>query len=253
MKLKSKLRFLKPITKIIGLVCIAVSCFIFQGCETDDIVKNSELPYLSLPQGFDLSNASTNDMNTLSKALGRLNVYKENGLYHIKQTSGEQVNISEDLFNFIKSLYDHTNKISKSHNLSYSVPRLKSGDPEDGGGSSSSDCMAYALSYAGGGTYGSVGCYLLSQYGSLAVPLSSFSDACHHFFPNGSTASIGDFSGGSMNNVIIIYMTGEGVAHAVNGTWYDQSSGTVIFHDEQSGGNGDGYLNVNDIINIYRP
>lgn len=227
---------------------IVASTIIFQGCQEDDIVTSNELSYLSLPQGIDLSNASVNDMNVLSKALGRLDVSKKKGLYHIKQTSGAQVNISEDLFNFIKGLYDHTNKIFQSYSLSYSLPRLKSGNPEEG---TSSDCMAHAISYAGGGTYGTVGCYLLSQYNGLSVPLSSFSDACQHFFPNGSTASIGEFSNGSMNNAIIIYMTGPNTAHAVNGTYYDQSNGTVWFHDPQSGENG--VLNANDITNIYRP
>jgi hypothetical protein len=206
---------------------------------------------LSLDQKIDLSNASEKDMNILSEALGRLDVFKKDGFYQIKQASGAEVNISEALFDFIKSGFDHTNETFKSHSLSYSLPRLKSGDTEGEGDSTSSDCMVHAISYAGGGTYGTVGCYLLSQYNGLSVPLSSFSDACLHFFPNGSTASIGEFSNGSMNNAIIIFMTGPNTAHAVNGISYDQSTGTVWFHDPQSGG--DGVLNANDITNIYRP
>lgn len=41
MKLKSKLSFSKSIATIIGLICIAVSCFIFQGCEKDDFLDEN--------------------------------------------------------------------------------------------------------------------------------------------------------------------------------------------------------------------
>jgi hypothetical protein len=249
MNFKNELGSWKTLTIIMSFAVIITGTFIFQGCQKDDIIPNDELPYLSLGPGIDLSKISEKDMNILMEAHKRLDVYKKDGFYHIKQTSGAQVNISEDLFYFIKSLYNHTNDTFKSHNLSYSVPRLKSGDPEDGGGSSSSDCMAHALSYAGGGTYGSVGSYLISQYGGLSVPLSSFYDACHHFFPSGNTVSISSFSSGSMNNAIIIFMTGQGTAHAVNGLTYDQANGTIWYRDN----NGYGTLWVNEIINIYRP
>ena len=252
--LNQKLEVMKPLKKsklfISFMLMLFTSSIIgFWSCEDDSIFENQYPEFLKL-DSYNLSEISKKDMSILNGALGRLDVYKKNGFYHVKQTSGAQVNISEDLFNFIKSLYDNTNDIkSQSCKLSYSVPRLKSEDPE-GTDSSSSDCMARAISYAGGGTYGSVGSYLISQYGS-GVPLSDFNEVCHHFFPSGETVSISDIPDGGMNDEIIIFMTGDSTAHAVNGIWYSEGSGTIIFHDEQSGQ--DGSLDVNDVVSIYRP
>lgn len=173
----------------------------FWGCEKDNIFENQYPEFLVL-DSYELSEMSEKDMNTIGQALQRLDIYKKDGLYHIKQTSGAQVNISDDLFNFIKRLFDNTNDIKlRSSKLSYSIPRLKSGVPE-GGDSTSSDCMAHAISYAGGGSYGAVGVWLIAQYGGLGVPLSEFYNACHHFLPNGDTVSIGAIPDGEMNKEI---------------------------------------------------
>jgi len=250
MNFKSKLKVSKSFTTTICLVSIAILSIVFQGCEKEEyVMPNNDLSFLSIHSNIDLRDLSEKDMNTLSKAIGRLDIYKKNGSYHIKQTLGAQVNISEDLFDFINSLYNHTNKIFKSRNASYSISRLKSGNLE-GDPPGPSDCMVHSLSYGGAASYGSVGSYILSQYGSLAVPASGFYSVCQYFYPDGDTIGINAIPNGYMNNAIVTFTVGQDSAHAVNGTYYDSNNGYIMYWDEQNGTSG--VLDTSDVYSIYQ-
>ena len=85
----------------------------FCGCKKDDLSSASNSDYLELST-YELTLMSENDMNIIGLAIQRLDISSKDGLYCIKQTSGRQVNISDELFNFIKSGYDHTNATLRS-------------------------------------------------------------------------------------------------------------------------------------------
>jgi hypothetical protein len=142
MDLKSKSEFS---IFVIGLATILGS-LIFQGCQEDDITTDNGLPYLSVDSKIDLPNLSEQDMYTLQQALGRIEIYRNGGFYKIKQTSGAQINISEELFDFLKNSVAHTNEIFKRDALKLPVPRLKSGQetdlPQD---EKRTDCLARAI------------------------------------------------------------------------------------------------------------
>src|SRR5690554_1118825 len=99
-----------------------------------------------------MSKMSVKDMETYGQALQRLNIDKKNGLYRIKQTTGAQVNISEDLFKYITKGFKRTNEIFAPKTFNNLIPRLKSGNTE-GDNSQPSDstyCVAHALAGMGG-------------------------------------------------------------------------------------------------------
>ena len=89
----------------------------FWGCEKESLLDSQYEEYLDL-ETYEMSKMTAKDMETISQALQRLNISKKNGLYEIKQTSGIQINVSEDLFEYITKSFAHTNKIvsPKSYN-----------------------------------------------------------------------------------------------------------------------------------------
>lgn len=48
-----------------------------------------------------MSKMSEKDMEAIGQAIQRLDITKKNGLYQIRQSSGRQVSMSEDLFEYV--------------------------------------------------------------------------------------------------------------------------------------------------------
>ena len=94
----------------------------FWGCEKDDLFNTPNSEYLEL-SAYELDLMLEKDMSIIGLAIQRLDISSKDGLYCIKQTSGRQVNISDELFNFIKSGYDYTNAIFGPKSLDSSIPR----------------------------------------------------------------------------------------------------------------------------------
>jgi hypothetical protein len=98
-----------------GLTPSSLSGYIQRGAYKSSMIAkkgDDSTEYLSLST-YKLSKMSKKDVKTLFRATGRLNIYTNDGLYHIKQTSGAQVNISEQLYQFIKQGFEYTNKTYK--------------------------------------------------------------------------------------------------------------------------------------------
>ncbi|MGV8090433.1 MAG: hypothetical protein AB2L24_01025 [Mangrovibacterium sp.] len=235
------------------LMLFSFSIIGFWGCEKESLFENYYSEYLEL-DSYEFSNMSEKDMNTIGLALQRLDIDKNTGMYNIKQTSGAQVNISEELFDYIKRGFAHTNKIFKSNSLNSSIPRLKSGDTE-GDNTQPSDstyCVAHALAGMGGVSFDDAKAYIDSIYGSGGIPSNVIDSVVYHFYPNATDS----LYGGNMNNAFIYFSTSDSTGHAVNGMFYDSESGVIMYHDYQNQNNGSpnvGYIMVDSLINVYYP
>ncbi|MDR2424888.1 MAG: hypothetical protein LBD59_09230 [Prevotellaceae bacterium] len=95
---------------IVMVMCVIFSGIFMQSCSRYDYVDDifeKDLSFLSINRSdFDYNNLSANEMNIVQSAFKRLNIIFENGHYRIKQQSGKQINISEDLFAFFKKALD---------------------------------------------------------------------------------------------------------------------------------------------------
>lgn len=94
------------ITSTVVLYIVGVS-----GCGPDNFTSTTtDSEYLAL-DSYEMSKMSEDDFKTIGEAIQRLDISEKNYIYHIKQTSGAQVNISEELFKHIKGGFEHTNTI----------------------------------------------------------------------------------------------------------------------------------------------
>lgn len=221
----------------------------FWGCEKESIFESQYTEYLDL-ETFEMSKMTAKDMETISQALQRLNVNKKNGLYEIKQTSGLQINISEDLFEYITKSFAYTNSVVSPKSFNNLIPRLKSGSTE-GEPQDSTHCASYALAAMGGYNYNDVAAYSDSLYGTGGVPADSMDSFFYNYYPNGSSVNPDSLSGGFMGNNMLYFNTSDSTGHAVNGTYYDANSGNIMYSDPQTGGSG--IININDVNGIYIP
>lgn len=201
----------------------------FLGCEQENLFPKSYSEYLDL-DSYELSEMSANDLKTIGLALQRLDITFENGLYQIKQFSGAQVNISEELYEYVIKGFDFTNKVARPKSVKGSGPRLKSGyaDPPD-----TTYCVAYAIAGMGDFDFSKVYNYIDSIWGSQGVPASEVNSAVLYFYPN-STPYTGPTEGGMMNGAFMWYPTSDSTGHAVNGVYYDANTGYIMYSDDQN-------------------
>lgn len=224
----------------------------FWGCEKESLFEDQYAEYLDL-ETYEMSQMSVKDMQTIGQALQRLNIYKKKGLYQIKQTSGTQVNISEDLFNYITKGFEHTNVAYNPKSFNSFIPRLKSDNieginiqPQD-----STHCASYALAAMGSVSYATASAYSDSIYGDGGVPADSMYSFFSNFYPNGSSVNPDSLSGGFMGSNMLYFQTSDSTGHALNGIFYDSNSGNIMYSDPQTGGSG--IININDVQGIFKP
>jgi hypothetical protein len=241
--------------KFFNTICVTVmmviaSCFMI-GCSQDMFEDDTNISdmseYLSV-SSTNLLNLSEADAATVQLAFKRIDIRFENGLYGTKFSSGSQINMSGELFSIFKDAINNSNKAIKEASLKPKIPRLKNGNES----STSNDCVAYAIQSVlyGFGTsmsLSSINTWLVDQYGTQGVPLSSFSAAVSHFL-NGSPVTISNnYSIPSGKKVIIVLRTGPSSGHAV--TLLSVSGGNVLYSDPQNGGGG--YAPISDIVSAF--
>jgi hypothetical protein len=147
MKLKSKLRFPKSLVIIASLAIISINCLVFQGCQEEYIIPNNDLPYLELSSSIE--NMSSADYEILNQAKERLAEYisSDKGKFDLKIKSGNQVNISDELFEYFQFSINNANNKLKDSNYriegdrvlrkrNTGILRLKSGVVEGDNGQS---------------------------------------------------------------------------------------------------------------------
>jgi hypothetical protein len=176
---------------------------------------------------------SKKDLKKLNKALERVDIYKKNGLYHIKQASGAQVNISEQLYKYLKAGVANTNKYINPKALNYSPPHLISmSEGSEGGEQYRTDCAAVAVAHAGNVSLRDAEKYESNHY-PKGVPSDSMSQFIHHFYKH--AYKTGNPGASEDHSTILTFSTSSTTAHAVNGTGFDQKDLEIKYHDYQTG------------------
>jgi hypothetical protein len=186
------------------------------------------------------SNLSNADLNIISQAFSRLDINQKNGLIQIKQTSGSQVNISENLFVFIKNQLDNS---SKYREIKPNVPRLK----QDGESTipNLNNCVAYSVSrimaqFGVTTSVSTIDTYYQSQYGTNGIPSGSLATAAQTYLNGYTTTSIPP----SGSKAIVVLKIG----HAIN---FFSASGNFIwgkdFQNPTSSGAGDCFITLSEV------
>lgn len=228
-------------------IIIVASCFV-TGCQKgEDIFTVDSNEYLSLPDGFDFLNLSDKEYQVAQKALERMALFSENGKFKTRFTSGNQINISEELFNFFSAAITNSNK-SKEIRVSY--PRLKTGATEST--LSGNDCVAHTI-YDVCGLFGiskslsEINEWLEGQYGTQGVPNTSITNALNNYLMATSTTLPSSYSYSSTNIIVVIERINATTAHS--GILQLVATGTVMYRDNQNGGYR--YCTSNDIVYAY--
>jgi hypothetical protein len=173
------MKTLKFFKHICAIAVIVSSCFV-TGCQKEDSLEINNMSYLSITSDF--PNLSETDAAVLKEAEDRIDHYivYENSQYKLLIKKGEQIRISEDLFqmfidkldltnHFIRKLSDcpdilivQDEKSPKSLHLigknQFKTIRLKSGSELPGSGnnigiswnSSGTDCVYQTIAYMAG-------------------------------------------------------------------------------------------------------
>lgn len=220
-------------------------CFIVISCNNDIITnEDSDLPYLEFSNNVDLSNLAQSDLQILALAHDRITITITNeGYFEIRQKSGKEVNISEELFSFI------LDGVSRSNDLRKNIdPSLRSSPIFEG------DCFvkAIGLAYSGFGyildeTRATYSLYYLFGYNPQSgLLLSHFTSACRVFF-YGENIQPNQFPSGYVSTIqpIIIVVSFFGQVHA--GRLHYVGDNFVAFFDK----NGLQYALISDILNSY--
>ncbi len=240
-------------TCLVMLVSFSVIGFV--GCERENVAESQFPEYLDL-KTYEMSKMSVEDMETIGQALQRLDISKQNGLYQIQQSSGAQVNISEDLFDHIAKGFEHTNKIYSHRSFNKLIPRLKSSDTEgETAAQDSTYCVSHAVAALGGVSYEDAAAYSDSTYGEGGVPDSSMASFFSHYYPNGTSVNPDSLNGGFMGNNVLWFKTSDTTGHAVNGSYYDESTGNIWFNDpqEKDPNKSSGIIHISEVEGIYVP
>lgn len=161
----------------------------------------------------------------------------------IEENSPEKLNMSKKLLFFLVQGLKYSNNTLKFKSNLSKTTRLKSDNPEywDDNQQPEEDpyCFSYSIKNLGTYSFEDAKNYSDSQYGAgNGVPMDKAEDFFKHFYPNGQTLSIDDFSSSNwdMRGTIVIltnYATGK--AHAVNGAFY--AGDNIAYNDGQSGEN----------------
>lgn len=233
---------------LIGMiVTLCVTCFSIVGCQQDETETSMEqLPYLSLNSKTDFSHLSMEEWKTVQNAARRIDVVVKDGLFSIKQTSGSQVNMSEDLFEYFQDGIKNTNKeIRKQVKLSRKRSRY-GGELEDE--PKNYDCVAQsilAVYERMGVAIGDKLDWIEEQYGTEGVPFGEISIVMEHYF-EGKEVSISPSLVPDKPTIVIF--NGVDYGHAAN--LYVIEGGVVYYTDPQLG-NHLYYKNLSEVLYLY--
>lgn len=231
---------------ILLLVLILGGCHIFIGCQqqVDDFGMKSVLPYLSIEGDFDNLNLSENEIKILFEALGRMTVEEKDGLYQLKEKSGAEINISEELYKFFSEKIEYENQMLISAPLVYSRPRTRTIE-EYGDDKEPTDCVAYTIAdvlehYGITDSFDGVSSWIDDKYGENGVPGGSYYEVMNHYFigePMYIPNYHDNYSFIDDSSVVVVGVIGRpegGVAHSVEILKIEDNN--VIYKDNQNDG-----------------
>ena len=138
-------------------VAAMIGITIFGSCSADEDIWGFDEETISnkntrADMDYDFLDIECSDINCLTikdfaiigEARNRLTVSCNHGVYAIKEKAGSEVNISEKLFNLIKTGYMNNNKLLQENNRR-NIPRQKTSDMEGGHICPKTDCLGHSI------------------------------------------------------------------------------------------------------------
>lgn len=121
---------------------IAVILTLSYSCLQESVIEQdySDMPYISLPEGTDFDNLSMSEIEIIIGAYMRMGIYEdEDGLLQLKPHSGWEVNVSENLYQYVISILKKKNDdITSGITISHSNILSRAEGPNG----SATDCLA---------------------------------------------------------------------------------------------------------------
>ena len=227
------------ITSIISLI---ICWFIIGGCQEEENTNRfSSFPFLSSESDFistSISELSENDLIVINEAFQRLSIDSKDGLLHINENSGSQINISEKLFTFFKRIESTTNARIKLSKNQFVKPIVESRKKERSD-TLKNDCVArttIAIAKDLGESLPllQVTDWIERQFGKEGVPGSALSLVLDHFFtkqriivlPTSYTC------GDATTRIFGVLKLGSNAGHAI--TIINISNGFALYRDDQN-------------------
>jgi hypothetical protein len=230
-------------TSVAVVIALLAGCLI-AGCQKEESFESNDLPFLSIGSDFDISNLSDEELHTIGLAFQRINVRLDKGFYKIKPISGNQINISEELFHFFKTVQDHSNRlIRKNEQIISPITRLKSGSESDPDNLTANDCIAHAISavlnvFGNTTSVATINGWISSQYSNYntnGLSGNNFNAVVSHFLSGSSTNVPSNYTyNSSANKIIVVEQISATSGHA--GVLVSVSGSSVMYQDNQNGG-----------------
>jgi|WetSurMetagenome_2_1015567.scaffolds.fasta_scaffold35483_4 hypothetical protein len=231
------------------VLSIVIFCLASCNCNDDSEQAKSNLSYLSLSTN-DYVNMANEDITIFKEAYKRMCIVKDNGFYKTKWTSGEQINISDDLFNFF------INMINNSNSLYLNSSRLKKIKTRCEGDGDTGNCGQWAISsviksYGGNTTETDVCNWVRAMTNVLNHPVD-FTNVCNNYF-QGYYISIDNNTFNDNNGylqqgnqaILVIRHNGSNIGHAV--VFIRRVDQCVFYYDS----NGQNCVPISDIVGGY--
>lgn len=241
------------ISCLAGMLCFLTATLV-ASCQKETYVedpvssKNSppqaEWSYLKFTTGYTV-NEPLSDRNAeiLYAALSRVKLSKSTGLWRLDNTSEVDVNISEQVFDYINRMIENSNAelMSKATLMSLPGERIP-GEMQQQPDDQRNDCVAKSLDYIKknfnfGPTYTVANDYIINNYGN-GVPSNRMLPMLQHFYGPSNVSSFPVNSQNGMYNsrnsaVIFNYQTSDTTGHTV--IYEGTSNGVHIVIDPQEG------------------
>jgi hypothetical protein len=251
--------------KICLFIMMTVSVLLIQNCSVDSDINEIETSefetYLSIDKSdFNLArdweSLSEKDKAAFNLAQKRMNfTFDKNGICGTKWTSGSQVNMSDELFEYFISMIDFTNEVTKdlkkmSEMQLVKPPRLKSG----GESGRSNNCVVQSLYYI----LSSLGApYSLSDIDNWVYDNNYYSydetdgwgastGILSHYLSGGFLQYASQLPSSSSSSNYILILNGSPL-HAV--VFTSRNNSTVNYYDPQNGTTGS--CNISSIRQIF--
>lgn len=223
-------------------ISIIFCLFIIGGCqEKEDTNRFSNFSFLSPESDLittSTSELSENDLIVISEAFQRLSIDTKNGLFHINESSGSQINISEKLFTFFKRIESTTNARIKLSGNQY-VKAIVESRKKEQGDTLQNDCVARTI-IAIAKDLGEplpllqVTDWIERQFGKEGVPGSALSSVLDHFFTKRriTTLPTSYTCGDTTTRIFGVLKLSPNAGHAV--IIINISNGFVLYRDDQN-------------------
>ena len=114
--------------KISYIIFATIILLISYSCQQDSVIDQpSDLPYLSLPDNTlsqKLNEMSHQDASIIMESFGRMKIREnEYGQYKVLTLSGQEINVSENIYRYITNLI-HTQNKNIISEISFSLSSL---------------------------------------------------------------------------------------------------------------------------------